>query len=192
MKKSYLSIVLAIALSVTAFAGCSGNETADSSQSSTVALATETSAADNNSKSDAKLSEDVKDYTIVKDKNTPLKVNDISNDDFNILLDSVRSYSYLSSDLFKITNLESLCSNPEFRQISVKTSDSDGEDLYYYCVFHNTGNDEIVYLIFCEVALDNSDKTYACANYVTKLDDTITTYPENSFDWYSCIAESDK
>lgn len=188
MRKYCLFLITAAVLSFAVFVGCSNNKTSDSSQATTSAALTETST----ESSSATLSENVKDYTIVKNENTPIKVNDLSADNYNIMLESVRNYRGLSSDLFKITNLESLCSSPEFREISVKSSDSNEDDLYYYCAFHNTSNNEVAYLIFSEITLSDSDKTYACGNYVTKLDDTITTYPEDSFDWYSCIADSDK
>ena len=137
------------------------------------------------------LSDDIQDYTVVTDKNTPLKVNELSSKDYSDLLDHIKSYGSLSSDVFKISYLKPWCSSIEFRQFNVDSSDSEETEPYYYCIFSDADNGDVAYLIFGEIATGESDKIYSCASYVTANKNEVSEYPDSSFDWYSYICDSD-
>lgn len=181
---SFVVIVFAVVLS-----GCSGNTNKNNSNEQPKTSVTDK--VSDNDDANRVLSDDIQDYTVVTDKNTPLKVNELSSKDYSDLLDHIKSYGSLSSDVFKISYLKSWCSSIEFRQFNVDSSDSEKTEPYYYCIFSDADNGDVAYLIFGEIVTGESDKTYSCASYVTANKNEISEYPDSSFDWYSYICDSD-
>ena len=181
---TFVLIAFAVVLS-----GCSGNTNKNNSNEQPKTSVTEK--VSDNDDANRVLSDDIQDYTVVTDKNTPLKVNELSSKDYSDLLDHIKSYGSLSSDVFKISYLKPWCSSIEFRQFNVDSSDSEETEPYYYCIFSDADNGDVAYLIFGEIATGESDKIYSCASYVTANKNEVSEYPDSSFDWYSYICDSD-
>lgn len=180
---TFVIIVLVVLLS-----GCSGNTNKNNSNEQPKTSVTE-KVSDNDA--NRVLSDDIQDYTVVTDKNTPLKVNELSSKDYNDLLDHIKSYGSLSSDVFKISYLKPWCSSIEFRQFNADSPDNKETEPYYYCIFSDADNGDVAYLIFGEITTGESNKTYSCASYVTANKNKVSEYPDSSFDWYSYICDSD-
>lgn len=190
MKKYLCTIIstFAVIVLVVLLSGCSGNTNKNNSNEQPKTSVTE-KVSDNDA--NRVLSDDIQDYTVVTDKNTPLKVNELSSKDYNDLLDHIKSYGSLSSDVFKISYLKPWCSSIEFRQFDADSSDNKETEPYYYCIFSDADNGDVAYLIFGEITTGESDKTYSCASYVTANKNKVSEYPDSSFDWYSYICDSD-
>lgn len=191
MKKHFCAVIstFVVIAFVVLLSGCSGNTNKTNSNEQLKTSVTEK--VSDNDDADRVLSDDIQDYTVVTDKNTPLKVNKLSSKNYTDLLDHIKSYGFLNSDAFKISYLKPWCSSIEFRQFNVDSSDNKETEPYYYCIFSDVDNGDVAYLIFGEIATSESDKTYSCASYVTANKNEISEYPDSSFDWYSYICDSD-
>lgn len=190
--KKYLCTIIStfvVIAFVVLLSGCSENTNKNNSNEQPKTSVTEK--VSDNDDANRVLSDDIQDYTVVTDKNTPLKVNELSSKDYIDLLDNIKSYGSLSSDVFKISYLKPWCSSIEFRQFNADSSDNKGTEPYYYCIFSDTDNGDVAYLIFGEISTGESDKIYSCASYVTANKNEVSEYPDSSFDWYSYICDSD-